>query len=1682
MLKFPWFRSLSSASIIGVNPGRNAPRARRRHKRSASGFCRFERLEERLVLSFDMTLSLAATAGVTRTVVVTTATYEATATGANVSWVDVGTDMAAGLDVVITSGITGTEAGNITDLTSNIALANAAGTSLTIQSGTGVGLVGNIALNSIRLNGANSSIIVNAANSINTGILDSSGGGQLASAALTATNGAVNGGSAVAANLEITANTGIGTLAIPFVTQTSNFEAETDTGGIFVFNVGAITIGGVTSALDGLNVITSGDLSISATGSITLADTDGSQIVAGGQTSGNVSLTANGVAADVSATVDRDAITVPAGSITVIADRDILFGTAGADFDNDVRANGSITLTAGSNVTIDGFSDVSSDDFGNSTGGGLTVTSGTVGGGNINITNSFGDDASLGASGSGGGSVVLNAGANGFVNMTSPFSDALFSSSGNVTIDADGVVISAASGITASSGIVTIQQASLDRSIDLGSLTDAAAKLELSDAELDRITASTLRIGRTNTLFPANISITASITELGSGYTTLSLRAGGGFIVESALGTIAVTNLAAVGVSINLNSSGNAIGTFAARGSSIGSNVVSVSNTGSLIVGTVDGVVGIQTTLNGGILLTSALDGASLTVNEAVTSGTGILANVTLSFDDITINAAVRAGPLVGSTQAVILQPDASGFRSISLGGEVVGQLSLTDTELNQITASLLRVGNASNTTSITLVASIAPGNVDTLSLNAGLGAISEITVGEQADITVDNLALHAATGIGSADDLDIAITNLAFSNTILGEVLVTNSGALTINSVDDLATSSNVGGSVTLIASSPVTFAVNTTSFTTLTATSTDSAGTGDDLTVNSGVTLQSQAGAIVLQAGDNLVLSSGSNLLAATTVTLAADFGDTDPGVGTTITLSGTMTAPAGVQVNGGSDADIIQLNSITATTSVSAGDGTDSISLGDGVSLLGGTLDGGADTDTLDYSAYTTTVAVNLGANAPGLTATLGGDQQFPAINTTATGTATLTYNLAAKTFDINLTASGIDPATVTGFHIHRAPFGVNGPIIVDLVGVAPLVPVGDGFTFTATNVAFPVAHEAAFLGGITYLNIHTPTFPAGIIRGQIFSSGLFVAETGTATGTAGVTGIENVVGGTGDDSLVGDNNVNSLQGGAGNDTLVGLRSNDTLAGGTGTDILAWNNGDGTDVMDGGTDSDTVQVNGNLTVDDVFTIAAGAGGRVGFDRTSPAPFSLDIGTTEKLTVVGIGGNDSFSVNSLIGVADLTEISLNGLAGNDTFTVVPSATVAIAANGHAPVPPTTPGDTLTLDLTDVTGTTLTDTLDAFGHKGSFAFSNRQAVSFSNLETIPLPVISIGDATVTEGNTGTVAASFPVTLSFAVSQVVPVNFSTADGTATAAGGDFAAVAGGVFNIAPLTTSQNLVIQVNGDTRDETDQTFFVNLTGATLATINDDQALGTILDDDSHMFRLYNPNADLHVYTISRAEFDFLISLGYHDETTALAGFTVSTVSLPGSLPVHRLYNPNGGQHYITTSDGDRDFLVTQGWVIEPDQGFIFPTTVAPATEIFHLYNNNTGNHLFTQSTSERDAVLAIPTAPPPWSLHASLGFAFASSAASATPTPPEAATAADDERPMQMTASTSETDTETTVPIAVASKDSTNDPSFAAESNSDEPTTIVDSPAETDEQASIAELDAVWSEFGSDLIEVLI
>jgi Ca2+-binding RTX toxin-like protein len=164
-------------------------------------------------------------------------------------------------------------------------------------------------------------------------------------------------------------------------------------------------------------------------------------------------------------------------------------------------------------------------------------------------------------------------------------------------------------------------------------------------------------------------------------------------------------------------------------------------------------------------------------------------------------------------------------------------------------------------------------------------------------------------------------------------------------------------------------------------------------------------------------------------------------------------------------------------------------------------------------------------------------------------------------------------------------------------------------------------------------------------------QVFGLGgndtLALSETGGALPRASVFGgggADTLIGGSGADMLFGQAGNDVLAGKLGSDVLFGGDDADTLTGGDaddqlfgelGDDRMVWNNGDDTDLNEGGEGDDRVQVIGHAG-SEVFTVRS-VGLRVRLDRVGASPFSVDIGTSERLSVVTGAGQDSVDASGL-------------------------------------------------------------------------------------------------------------------------------------------------------------------------------------------------------------------------------------------------------------------------------------------------------------------------------------------------------------------------------------------------------------------------------------------------------------
>ena len=112
-----------------------------------------------------------------------------------------------------------------------------------------------------------------------------------------------------------------------------------------------------------------------------------------------------------------------------------------------------------------------------------------------------------------------------------------------------------------------------------------------------------------------------------------------------------------------------------------------------------------------------------------------------------------------------------------------------------------------------------------------------------------------------------------------------------------------------------------------------------------------------------------------------------------------------------------------------------------------------------------------------------------------------------------------------------------------------------------------------------------------------------------------------------GGEGDDVIVGSPAVDTIHGGPGNDRLTGFRGNETIEGQDGNDVMIWNNGDGKDVDEGGDGLDEALITTGAAADQM-KVSPLAGGRTFFERSN-APFTVDMGTVEKVSLNSLSGD---------------------------------------------------------------------------------------------------------------------------------------------------------------------------------------------------------------------------------------------------------------------------------------------------------------------------------------------------------------------------------------------------------------------------------------------------------------------
>jgi len=230
------------------------------------------------------------------------------------------------------------------------------------------------------------------------------------------------------------------------------------------------------------------------------------------------------------------------------------------------------------------------------------------------------------------------------------------------------------------------------------------------------------------------------------------------------------------------------------------------------------------------------------------------------------------------------------------------------------------------------------------------------------------------------------------------------------------------------------------------------------------------------------------------------------------------------------------------------------------------------------------------------------------------------------------------------------------------------------------------------------------------------------------------------------------------------------------------------------------------------------------------------SPDPVTTGSNVTYTLTITNNGAAVAQSVvvtdnlpSSVTFVScSATGAGVCGGSGNNrtvSFTSLASgatATVTLVATANGPV-----------------GSTISNTATITSATPDANTANNSATAITTVQA-PQPLLSINDVIANEGNGGTATFTFTVSLSAPAPSTVTFDIATQDNTATSASGDYVARNLTGQTIPTGQQTYTFDVTVNGDTLVEANETFFVNVTNVSGATVTDGQGQGTITNDDA--------------------------------------------------------------------------------------------------------------------------------------------------------------------------------------------------------------------------------------------------
>ena len=355
------------------------------------------------------------------------------------------------------------------------------------------------------------------------------------------------------------------------------------------------------------------------------------------------------------------------------------------------------------------------------------------------------------------------------------------------------------------------------------------------------------------------------------------------------------------------------------------------------------------------------------------------------------------------------------------------------------------------------------------------------------------------------------------------------------------------------------------------------------------------------------------------------------------------------------------------------------------------------------------------------------------------------------------------------------------------------------------------------------------------------------------------------------------------------------------------------------------------------------------------------SPDPVSVNHDLTYTLTVTNNGPEAAAGVH-------IEDTLPSGVTWKST-TAATGGTCSGTATVKCDFPSIANGasKTVTIVVTPtVTNADLSNTATVASASADANPANNSATSHTAV-VADQPQISIDDVSKTEGNAGTSNATFTISIDRpAPVSGVSVHYATSDVTATQPA-DYTSTSG-TATITSGNTSTTVDVPIVGDTLDENNETFHVDLTTPTGGAIFDSQGVGTITDDDGPPTIAVN-DVSVNEGNSGTAPATFTVSLSQQSGKTVTVqyGTSDSTATQPSD------YATTSGT--LTFNPGDKSKQVTVNvngdTTVEPDEAFHLDlttpsnATIADALGVGTITNDDTVTPPATPTLAIGDATV---------------------------------------------------------------------------------------------------------------------